>query len=93
VRDQIINAYKAWNEACNRGDAGAVAALWTGNAKLLPPTHQVIEGRQAIEAFWDGLLKAGLTGHRIELISGRGRPVGRGRGRPRVSPGQGQRRR
>jgi ketosteroid isomerase-like protein len=64
-----MNAYEAWNEAFNRGDAGEVAALYTENARLLPPTHEVIEGRRAIEAFWDGLLKAGVTGHRLELIT------------------------
>jgi ketosteroid isomerase-like protein len=72
VRDQIIDAYEAWNEAFNRGDAGAVAALYTENAKLLPPTHQVVEGQRAIEAFWDGLLRAGVTGHRLELIAAEG---------------------
>jgi uncharacterized protein (TIGR02246 family) len=72
MEDQIASAYEAWNEAFNRGDAGAVASLYTENARLLPPTHDVIEGRQAIEEFWDGLLKAGVTGHRLELIAAEG---------------------
>jgi ketosteroid isomerase-like protein len=72
VRDQIIDAYEAWNEAFNRGDAGAVAALYTENAKLLPPAHQLVEGQRAIEAFWDGLLEAGVTGHRLELLAAEG---------------------
>jgi ketosteroid isomerase-like protein len=67
-----MNAYEAWNEAFNRGDAGAVAALYAENARLLPPTHEVIEGRQAIGAFWDGLLKIGVTDHRLELITAEG---------------------
>ena len=70
--DQIRSAYEAWNEAFNRGDAGAVASLYTEDAKLLPPTHDVIEGRRAIEEFWNGLFKAGVTGHGLELIAAQG---------------------
>lgn len=72
VRDQVESAYRAWNEAFNRGDAGAVAALYSENAKLLPPTHEVVEGRPAIERFWAGLFQAGVTGHALELIDARG---------------------
>jgi uncharacterized protein (TIGR02246 family) len=72
VKDQIASAHEAWNEAFNRGDAGGVASLYTKNAKLVPPTHDVIEGRRAIEEFWDGLFKAGVTGHRLELIAAEG---------------------
>jgi hypothetical protein len=35
---------------------------------LLPPTHNVTRGRQAIEQFFDELFKAGLTDHTLELI-------------------------
>jgi hypothetical protein len=45
VRNQVESAYQVWNEAFNRGDAGAVAALYSENAKLLPPAHEVVEGR------------------------------------------------
>ena len=72
MNDEIASAYEAWNEAFNRGDAGAIASLYTENAKLLPPTHDVIEGRPAIEKFWEGLLKGGVTGHRLELITAEG---------------------
>jgi ketosteroid isomerase-like protein len=69
MREQIESAYDAWNDAFNRADAKAVAAFYSENAKLLPPTHEVIEGRAAIERFWDGLLRAGMTGHTLELIA------------------------
>jgi uncharacterized protein (TIGR02246 family) len=72
MKDDIGNAYEDWNEAFNCRDARAVASLYTENAKLLPPTHDVIEGRRAIEEFWAGLLKAGVTGHRLELITAQG---------------------
>jgi uncharacterized protein (TIGR02246 family) len=72
VDDQIESAYQAWNEAFNRGDAKAVASFYTDDAKLLPPTHDVIEGPQAIERFWRGAFKAGMTDHTLDLITAEG---------------------
>ncbi|HEX6016448.1 MAG TPA: nuclear transport factor 2 family protein [Geminicoccaceae bacterium] len=69
MREQIESAYRAWNDAFNRGDAKAVASFYSENAKLLPPTHDVIEGREAIERFWDSLLKAGMTSHTLEMTA------------------------
>ena len=36
----------------NKGDAGAVAALYTEDAYVLPPGSAMVKGRTAIEAFW-----------------------------------------
>jgi ketosteroid isomerase-like protein len=38
MKDEILNAYDAWNEAFNRGDPGRVASFYMENARLLPPT-------------------------------------------------------
>ena len=32
----------------------------------------MVKGRGAIEQFWDGLFKAGVTGHTLELIEAEG---------------------
>jgi ketosteroid isomerase-like protein len=69
VREQIESAYRAWNEATDRANAKALVLLYLDDAKLLPPTHMLVDGRQAIEKFWDGLFKAGMTGHTLELIT------------------------
>ena len=42
----------AWTAAFNKGDAGAVAALYTEDAYVLPPGSAMVKGRTAIEAFW-----------------------------------------
>ena len=42
----------AWTAAFNKGDAGAVAALYTEDAYVLPPGSGIVKGRAAIEAFW-----------------------------------------
>jgi uncharacterized protein (TIGR02246 family) len=41
-----------WTDAFNKGDAAAVAAMYAENAYLLPPDHDMVKGRSAIEAFW-----------------------------------------
>jgi uncharacterized protein (TIGR02246 family) len=43
-----------WTEAFNRGDAAAVAAMYAEDAYVLPPGHDMVKGRSAIEAFWKG---------------------------------------
>ncbi|MBD0274217.1 MAG: SgcJ/EcaC family oxidoreductase [Acetobacteraceae bacterium] len=71
-REAVEAAYRAWNDAFNKGDAKALAAHYTENALLLPPTHDVAKGRAAIERFFDGVFKAGVTGHTLELIEAEG---------------------
>jgi uncharacterized protein (TIGR02246 family) len=41
-----------WTTAFNKGDAAAVAALYTEDAYVLPPGSAMVKGRAAIEAFW-----------------------------------------
>jgi uncharacterized protein (TIGR02246 family) len=41
-----------WAEAFNKGDAAAVAAMYTEDAYVLPPRAEMMKGRSAIAAFW-----------------------------------------
>ena len=41
-----------WTAAFNKGDAAAVAALYSEDAYVLPPGSAMVKGRPAIEAFW-----------------------------------------
>ncbi len=41
-----------WAAAFNKGDAGAVAAMYAEDAYVLPPGGPMVKGRSAIEAFW-----------------------------------------
>jgi uncharacterized protein (TIGR02246 family) len=68
IKDAARRGQAAWNEAFNRGDAAAVAALYTDDATLLPPTHAIIKGSDAVREFWQGLIGAGFKGHGIELV-------------------------
>ena len=41
-----------WAAAFNKGDAAAVAAMYTDDAYVLPQGSDMVKGRGAIEAFW-----------------------------------------
>ena len=65
-------AYAAWDAAFNSGDSKAVAALYTDDATLLPPTHDVIKGPAGVDKFIAGILGMGTKGHKFELIEASG---------------------
>jgi uncharacterized protein (TIGR02246 family) len=61
----------AFVTAANAGNAAGVAATYQPDAHLMPPNMATIEGRDAIQKFWGGLLEAsnvklGLTSDEVE---------------------------
>ena len=42
----------AWAAAFNKGDAAAVAAIYTDDAYVLPPGAPMLKGRAEIQTFW-----------------------------------------
>ncbi len=51
-----------WEEALNAGDAGALAALYTEDCRLLPPNAKLAQGRASAEAAFGEMIESGLTG-------------------------------
>ena len=47
----------AFEAAFARGDAVALAGMYTEDASLLPPGAEMIRGRAAIQAFWGEAMK------------------------------------
>jgi ketosteroid isomerase-like protein len=68
----VEGAYAAWDAAFNRGDLKSIAAAYLPNAKLLPPSHEIVLGQEAIEKFYAGALANGITGHSLELMDAGG---------------------
>lgn len=60
VRQAIEEANVKFGEAVRLGDAAALAALYTEDAKLLPPNSEMILGKEGIGAFWAGGLRMGI---------------------------------
>ena len=57
----------AFVAALGSGDAKAAAAVYSGNARLLAPSAELLLGSEAIEAFWRAGIEAGISG--VELNS------------------------
>lgn len=58
----------AWDEAFNRGDASALAELYTSDAQVLPPNKTPVHGTEAIRDFFKGLIDNGYSDHEIETL-------------------------
>jgi ketosteroid isomerase-like protein len=51
-----------------QGDAKAASAVYAETARLLPPSAEPMRGREAIQAFWQAGLEAGLSDVELEPL-------------------------
>ncbi len=58
VRQAIEALNKQWEDAFNRGDAAAIAALYTEEARVLPPNGPTLFGKEAIQNFYQSGIDA-----------------------------------
>lgn len=68
VRGAIEEALVKFEAAFNKGNAATVASLYTEDAALLPPGEQRVDGRKAIEAYWQGAIDAGLKNLALKAV-------------------------
>ncbi len=66
---EIADANRRFEQAFNRGDAAAVAALYTENAVLLPPGADMLTGRRAAQTFWQGAYGSGARNLSLNTVS------------------------
>lgn len=62
VTAEIQTADDEFGAAFAAQDAAAIASLYTADAQLLPPNSDFINGREAIQTFWQGAMDAGVAG-------------------------------
>ena len=67
-KEGIRNANQNFMTAFKQGDAELLASVYTENAKLLPPDHEMLTGRDAIKGFWQGIMDMGVTEARLESL-------------------------
>ena len=58
---KFMNAFKQSN-------AAGVAALYMGNARILPPGSEMMQGRAAIESFWQEVMDSGVKEAQLETL-------------------------
>lgn len=69
VKSEIEKVNAEFVAAYNNGNAKALATNYTENAKLYPSNSDVIEGTQAIEGFWNAVMKMGIKRAQMETVS------------------------
>jgi len=60
ARPAIEGANSKWEAALSRGDAAAIANLYTLDAQLLPANGNVVSGREAIQKYWQDAISSGF---------------------------------
>jgi len=68
VRKAIETTNKRFIEVFNKGDAVAVAGMYTSDARVLPPNSQTIEGRENIQTFWQEFITMGVKIVELETV-------------------------
>ena len=73
ARTHIDEAMVKFVAAFNAGDGATVARLYSEDAALFPPGGERVDGRSAIQTFWQGAIDSGMKIdklHAIEVDSG-----------------------
>lgn len=60
IKTEIEKANAKFSEHVRRGDARALASLYTDKARMMPPNNPTVLGRENIEGLWRAMLGSGL---------------------------------
>jgi uncharacterized protein (TIGR02246 family) len=60
VRQAIEERNREFVSAYSRGDTAGIAALYTEDAKVLPPGGETVTGRPGIQQFWQAVRDMGV---------------------------------
>ena len=68
ARPAIEEVGKKFTDAIGKGDAAAIAQLYTTNAQAFPPNGDPVSGRDAIQKMWAGVLASGVKGAKLQTV-------------------------
>jgi len=68
IRDAFLPVCQQFEKSFNQGDAEGLASLYSEDAKILPPNMDIVEGRSAIQTYWQGALDMGIKSFKGEMI-------------------------
>ena len=68
MREEIAAANDKFMAAFNGGDTAGVAALYTQDAKVLPPNSDFVSGREATQGFWQAVQGMGIKKAKMEIV-------------------------
>lgn len=58
----IVAATEAWEAALNDKDIDGIVALYTSDARVLPPNAEMASGSDAVRTVFGGMIDAGIGG-------------------------------
>ncbi len=68
VRSEIEAANRQFEALAAKGDANAIAALYTVTGQALPAGSEAVSGTEALRKFWQGVLDSGVKGVRLKTL-------------------------
>ena len=68
IRNAIATVNQEFLSAFSRGDAAGLVATYTSNGQALPSNSDIIEGRTALQGFWQAVLDIGIKSATLETI-------------------------
>jgi uncharacterized protein (TIGR02246 family) len=68
ARPAIEELGKKFTDAIGKGDAAAIAQLYTANAQAFPPNGDAVSGRDAIQKMWADVLATGIKGAKFQTV-------------------------
>lgn len=68
VAEQVRTKNAEFVTAFHDRNSEAIAGMYTAQARVMPPGAEIIEGKSKIQAFWDGVFRAGITDAKLETV-------------------------
>ncbi len=68
VTQGISATNRQFEAALTRGDAAGCAAVYTEDAKIMPPDNPTVTGRQAAQEVWQGAIDMGVKGASLQTL-------------------------
>ena len=65
----IVANTEAWEAAFNAKDVDGIVALYTSDARVLPPNAEMVSGSDAVRTIFGGFIDAGIGGELTSIES------------------------
>jgi uncharacterized protein (TIGR02246 family) len=68
IRAEIDAANKGFMDAFNQGDIATAIAVYSKDAIILFPRHDIMKGKPNIQSYWQGSLDSGVRDIKFETV-------------------------
>ena len=68
VRDAFTSICQQFQKSIEQADLEVIGNLYGEDAKILPPNMDMLEGKDSIQAFWQGALEMGIKSYQPEIL-------------------------